>query len=164
MKNKEIAKLFQKIKSLGLFTNSKTHDKVHKKLLDDPQGADGAKFIATSGEPKDASECSECRRILPDNQFSYYQTRVKQDGTLMRSNALCRDCAKRLDADRKQVFGSETNIPEMPNKGNECPNCGRVWNNIWHRDHDYKTGKFRAWICGNCNMAKQDRRTPDPKL
>ena len=164
MKNREIAKLIQKIKSFRLFTNSKTHDKVHKNLLDNPNSVDGARFIITSGVPEGESECSECRKVVPNDQFSYYQTRVKRDGTLMRSNALCRSCTQRMNDERKRIFKEDKNIPKMPERGSKCPNCGRVWNNTWHRDHDYVAGKFRAWICGNCNMAKQDRRTPEPKL
>ncbi len=52
MKNIDIAELFRRIKSNGLFTRSDTHDKVYDKLIENPEGVDGAKFIATTGEPK----------------------------------------------------------------------------------------------------------------
>lgn len=162
MKNSEIAKLFRKIKAFDLFTNSKTHDKVYAELTNNPYGEDGAQFIATSGIPKGEWECSECRRILPDEQFSYYQTRVNSDGTLMRSNALCRECTAKLNKERKKVL-DKANIPPKPAKGSVCPKCQRKWSGNWHQDHDYKTGEFRRWLCGQCNMAEHDRRTPQPE-
>ena len=163
VKNTEILKIFKEIKKFCLFTNSKTHDRVHDELANNPEGEDGAKFIATTGVPGGEDECSECCKTLPAAQFSYYQTRVKQNGSLMRSNALCHECAKKLNQDRKEVLGVAS-TPPPPQSGDKCPNCDRVWTGNWHRDHDYKTGQFRSWLCGQCNMAKQDRRNPNPKL
>lgn len=162
--NLKILELFRKIKSLGLFTNSDTHDKVREKLVEAPEGVDGAKFIATTGEPKGTKECSHCRKVLPEDQFKYFQTRVKSDGSLMRSNALCDDCSTRINAERKAALKQQSDaIPPKPATGSICPNCNREWTGNWHRDHDYETNEFRHWLCGNCNMAKQDRRTPNPK-
>lgn len=165
VKNAEILKIFKRIKKFGLFTNSKTHDRVYDALANNPEGEDGAKFIATTGVPVDEYECSECRKTLPATQFSYYHTRVKQDGSLMRSNALCHECTKKLNQERQRDLGAaQDEIPPQPQPGDKCPNCDRVWTGNWHRDHDYETGQFRSWLCGQCNMAKQDRRNPNPKL
>jgi len=164
LKNSEIAKLFRRIKKLGLLTNSKTHDKVYQKLIDSPNEFGGAKFIATTGEPAGVYECRECRRNLPAGKFRYYQTRVDKDGALWRSNALCSDCSKRLDSERAAVMKArKENIPPKPKSGDACPNCKRRAPGAWHRDHDYETSEFRGWICGNCNMAKQDKRNPKQK-
>jgi len=164
MKNSEIAKLFRKIKSFGLFTNSRTHEKVYKKLVSNPDGDDGARFIATTGIPEGEWECSECRRQLPADRFRYFQTRVKGDGSLMRANALCDDCSAKLNRERAKLLSdAEDDIPPTPVSGAKCPRCGRSWPGKWHLDHDYNTGKFRRWLCGNCNMTQSDRRTPAPE-
>ncbi|MDD9883382.1 MAG: endonuclease domain-containing protein [Gammaproteobacteria bacterium] len=164
MKNSEIAKLFRKIKSLGLFTNSRTHEKVYKKLKENPSGEDGAQFIATTGVPEGKKECSKCGKVLPTARFSFYQTRVGSDGALLSANAVCDKCSKELAAERREAFRKDkSKIPPKPKAGDKCPKCKRAWFKTWHRDHDYKTGKFRRWLCGQCNMAQHDRRTPDPK-
>jgi len=164
MKNSEIAKLFRKIKSFGLFTNSRTHEKVYKALVKNPSGHDGARFIVTTGVPKGKKECSKCRKLLPTAQFSLYQTRVDKDGALMTVNAVCKECTKELAAKRQESFRkSKSEIPPKPKSGDKCPKCKRAWSNTWHRDHDYKTGEFRRWLCGQCNMAQHDRRTPAPE-
>lgn len=164
MKNSEIAKLFRKIKSFGLFTNSRTHEKVYKKLVENPSGEDGARFIVTTGVPEGKKECRECRKLLPTARFSFYQTRVGASGALMSANAVCDNCSKKLAAARKKVFRKDkSKIPPKPKAGDKCPRCKRAWTGNWHRDHDYQTGKFRRWLCGNCNMTQSDRRTPDPE-
>lgn len=166
MKNRDIAALFRHIQENGLFTNAaKMIGRVYDKLISDLDGEDGAKFIPTLGEMQAPAECSECRKMLPWDRFTYYQARVKSDGTLMRSNALCKSCSEKLNLARKKDLGNEKeNIPAKPKSGDVCPNCSRKWTGNWHRDHDYKTGEFIAWICGQCNMAMQDRRTPNQKL
>ena len=162
MKNSEILEIFEQIREGGLFTNSDTHDKVREYLRANPDGEDGAQFIATLGMPMGKDECSKCRKVLPVDQFGYYQTRVKDDGTLMRANALCKSCRKADADERKEVFERDAHkIPPEPKPGSVCPICKRPWRGKWHRDHDHKTGKFVQWLCGQCNMAMHNGRTPD---
>ena len=158
-----IQKIIALCRKFGLFTQA-TATKRAIKRFEDEEG--DIKVILTSGEPPGVRECSECRKTLPADQFGYYQSRVSQDGYMMRANALCRACREKLDNDRRGVLTAADKsgkIPPKPQEGSKCPNCGRAWTGNWHRDHDYKTGEFRRWICGQCNMAAQDRRTPNPK-
>lgn len=162
MKNRDILKLFEQIRANDLFTNSDTHDKAREYLRANPDGENGAQFIATLGMPAGTHECSRCRNMLPGDQFGYYQTRVKADGTLMRSNALCKACREADAAERKQVFAKGAHaIPPRPASGEVCPKCKRAWTGNWHRDHNRKTGEFVQWLCGQCNMAMHNGRTPD---
>ncbi|MGR3914772.1 MAG: hypothetical protein OD918_09720 [Gammaproteobacteria bacterium] len=162
MKNHEILKIFEQIEKNDLFTHSLTHENAREHLRNDPDGDDGAQFIATLGMPDGVDECSKCRKMLPAGQFRYYQTRVKSDGTLMRANALCKSCGGADAAERAMIFAKEAHkIPPRPKSGDICPKCNRAWNGIWHRDHNRKTDEFEQWLCGQCNMAMHNGRTPD---
>ncbi len=160
--NEQILEIFQQIENAGLFTNSQTHDIVRQALISNPAGKNGARFIITLGTPTGTAECRECSRKLPADQFGYYQTRVKSDGTLMRFNALCLSCRDKSAAETRRALADQReNIPPRPEPGSICPHCNRRWPGNWHRDHDHSTGKFLGWICGNCNMAFQNGRTPE---
>lgn len=52
--------------------------------------------------------------------------------------------ARRSYHKRKQELGKTCPIKE-------CPICLKVKKLVW--DHDHATGKFRGWICRQCNAA-----------
>ena len=161
MTNEQILAIFQQIQDAGLFTNSRTHAVVRDALLLNPTGEDGAQFIVTTGTPTNTAECRECRQLLPADQFGYYQTRVKSDGTLMRSSALCLACRDEDATERRRAFSDQqANIPPRPESGSVCSHCNRTWRGNWHRDYDHNSGEFLGWKCGNCNRAFQNGRTP----
>ena len=157
MDKNEILEILDKLKGAGLFTRSKTHDKVIERYRD--EDAEIALVIVTNGIPPGFNHCRECKENLPSDQFSYYQTRVDQRGYLSRSNAVCHSCSKKIGDKRKMILDKEKDaIPEKPRPGSICPNCERAWQGNWHRHHDDVTEKFIKWLCGNCNMALQDQR------
>ena len=141
----------------GLFTNTRSNRIALERFKSGK--SDTIKVIVTNGVPAGTSECSQCRKQLDDEEFSYYQARVNKRGYLSRSNALCRACSGRLNAERKEIL-DQADIPPKPAKGGVCPKCNRKWWDSWHRDHSYETEKFRGWIYGNCNMRASDRRNP----
>ncbi len=145
------------IKELNLFTNSKTHDVVIDRFENDPD-RETVNYIATSGYPKEEMQCRECGYMLPSDWFSFYQTRVSQDGYLMRSNAICKVCAEEINQKRKGVLDGSI-IPDKPKSGSVCPNCNRIWKGNWHRHH--VEDEFKEWWCGICNMAHQDQRNAE---
>lgn len=154
---KEILKIINVLKKHNLLTNSNTHERVIERF--EKHNSEVLKFIVTNGIPEGINQCRECKENLSTDQFSYYQLRVDSKGFLMRSNALCSQCSKESDKERKKVLDEfKDQIPSKPKKGTRCPNCQRAWSGTWHRHHDKKTKKFVKWLCGNCNMALQDQR------
>lgn len=145
---KEIIKELQK---RGLITNAKSNDIVLNTL----DLNENLKIILTRGIPTKNMECRECRNMLSPDKFSYYLSRVDQNGFLMRSNALCDVCTIKSNSQRKKVLDI-ADIPPKPKKGSECPNCNRSWSGNWHRHHE--GDDFISWMCGHCNMSLSDQR------
>ena len=141
----------------NLLTNSKGNELIVSNLSSE----DDVQVILTYGLPKGCNECRECGEYLESQNFSYYMNRVDQHGYLMRSNALCNDCGKKSNNERKKVFESAI-IPKKPKKGSECPHCNRKWSGNWHRHH--KGDQFINWLCGHCNMSFSDQRNKNSNI
>ena len=159
-----ILELVKRFKENGKFMNSDANKKVVKAL---EEGSDDFNFALTFGLPDtlshDKHKCSRCNQLKTENNFSFYKSRIGSDGYLMRSNALCTECAKSSNKRRQQtlqVAHDNGEIPEMPKDGDTCPHCQREWHGKWHRHHDDVNHKFIDWLCGNCNMSFHDQRTP----
>jgi hypothetical protein len=151
LKSVSNAEILKELSKRGLITNSKSNTLILNTLTDDSE----FNIILTKGLPKEKMECRECRNHLTPEHFNYYLSRVDQNGYLMRSNALCNDCALKSNKQRKQVLNSAI-IPSKPKKGDECPNCKRHWTGNWHRHHE--DNDFISWLCGHCNMSFSDQR------
>lgn len=143
--------LIMEIYRRGLLTGSKTNFHIIKELNENSN----ISVILTKGKPEEKMECRECRKYLDSSHFSYYLSRVDQHGFLMRSNALCDECAKKSNKQRKNVLDN-SQIPSKPKKGSQCPHCERSWYGNWHRHHE--GDKFIEWLCGHCNMSFSDQR------
>lgn len=151
IKNIDTKDLILELYRRELMTNSKSNDSIVNNI----NTANDVKVILTYGLPNDCMECRECGECLDPKNFSYYMSRVDQNGYLMRSNALCNNCGKHSNAQRKKVFENSI-IPKKPKKGSECPHCGRKWSGNWHRHHE--GDDFINWLCGHCNMSFSDQR------
>jgi hypothetical protein len=143
--------IIKELNERGVLTNAKSNDNILKTL----DLNDNLKIILTKGLPIKKLECRECRVSLDPEYFSYYLSRVDQNGYLMRSNALCNKCASISNSQRKKVLDI-AEIPLKPKKGEECPNCNRSWFGNWHRHHEGDS--FISWLCGHCNMSFSDQR------
>jgi hypothetical protein len=104
-------------------------------------------------EDEDSEEtkvCSKCSQNKPLFDFGN-----SNGGNYKRSE--CRECTRKL---RKQVQEISKNIPPPP-LDYVCPICERDESLVkgkggkktgsWCKDHNHKTGKFRAYICHECN-------------
>jgi hypothetical protein len=141
--------IMKELSKRNLLTNTKSNNVI----LND--NIDNVKLILTMGIPQENLECRECLQLLPSTQFTFYQGRVDKNGYLMRSNALCVECSKKINNGRTQVFKNSKEIPK-PKKGDVCQKCERSWSGNWHKHHvdDVVIG----YICGHCNMSLSDQR------
>ena len=81
-----------------------------------------------NGKPPGLHECSKCLKMLDNSHFKYYKHRVNKKGYLLRSNALCSECVKITNKERKTTLDKATKnneIPPKPLPGDICPNCKR---------------------------------------
>lgn len=141
--------LIKELHERGFMTNSFSNDLILSGNFET------FKVILTHGEPKTEMKCRQCRLKKPSDQFRFYQARVDSNGYLMRSNALCNECSKKSNSERKKVLDSAI-IPKKPKSGDICVNCNREWTGNWHRHHE--EDRFVAYICGHCNMSFSDQR------
>jgi hypothetical protein len=135
--------LLMELSKRDLFTNTKSNSTIMSSDLEN------VKLILTMGMPEDLLECRECLQFLPSTQFSFYQGRTDKNGYLMRSNAICVSCSKKINESRNKVFKNSRKIIK-PKKGDICPKCERSWNGNWHKHHIDDT--VIGYICGHCNM------------
>lgn len=90
--------------------------------------------------------CSKCNVQKPVEAFGR-----SSGGRYLRPE--CRDCVNELTRQRmylKKQYG-------QPPPGYLCEGChtdnpGRN-SATWCIDHDHKTGKFKSWLCHDCNLA-----------
>ena len=148
----DVVDLIQELENRGYLLKSESTSKVLEKVK---EGEVNFSAILTFGFPDKQLECRECLKTMDSNKFSFYLSRVDKNGFLMRSNALCTDCATESNKKRKKVFETAS-IPPKPKEGSVCNNCNRSWSGNWHRHHE--GDNFIEWLCGHCNMSFSDQR------
>lgn len=109
--------------------------------------------------------CSRCGEIKPVEEFG-----INLKGTQYRK-ANCRRCVVAIGQAYRRAHPEYQTLQyrraleqaaSRPRPDN-CEICGVVANKILHRDHNHKTGKFRGWLCGNCNRTLGHLRD-DPNM
>lgn len=88
-------------------------------------------------------KCIKCKKELPINNFS-----IRGNEGFRRTD--CKKCVKKRT---HQVVKLKKEHP-LPDKNYTCPICHRKQEEFsrgFSLDHDHLTGKFRGWLCHNCN-------------
>lgn len=96
--------------------------------------------------------CSKCNEELPVTSFTFV-------GGQGYRRTECKKCASRLQKEREFLKATT----EPPPKNYKCPICkrsekecagkGGLKSTTWVLDHNHKSGKFRGWLCHDCNRA-----------
>lgn len=61
--------------------------------------------------------------------------------------------AKWRASDRGRAFSHGVDPATIHPRPDACEVCGVTPKKTLHFDHDHATGKFRGWLCHNCNVA-----------
>lgn len=103
-----------------------------------------------SEESIETKTCAKCKIILPMTAFG-----KASGGNYYRGE--CKACARDLMISREKAKLEAPKIKE----NHICPICQRTEEQVrnrggkksgsWCCDHSHTTGKFRGWICHDCN-------------
>lgn len=100
--------------------------------------------------PPGQTECSVCKVIKENSQFSFYLNRHTDNGYRLMTNTNCIDCQKVRSKERSAIKKKFKNI-KPPEFGEPCELCKQPVYRNWQLDHCHETGEFRGWLCKQCN-------------
>jgi hypothetical protein len=86
--------------------------------------------------------CKVCKIEFPLSEIVISMTGSKK----VHYKNICRTC----HAYNNKIVEGLRKIHPYPDENYSCPIC-KSKTKKWYLDHDWSTGKFRAWLCNNCN-------------
>lgn len=101
-------------------------------------------------------ECRICSAEKPLSEFHKCSSEKVVDGKIYpaKHRSECKECrrigGKAYSAAAEKLM--RQNKIEKPPLGTPCENCGKTDQKLLF-DHCHETGKFRGWLCYQCNTA-----------
>ena len=117
----------------------------------------GEGFINMTG----SATCTDCNLTKTNNNFTFYKNRVNPITKLcLYTNKKCHDCIKNYNIHKKKSEKElkDNNITRpIPSLESpyHCDNCHKAitTTRTIQLDHCHITGKFRGWLCKECNIS-----------
>ena len=120
----------------------KSCGKAVEKLLRSMRSWDDTQHYKAYGYVMSRSTCRDCGKLLTEE--NRVMKSVSKKGKQYYLNR-CKPCIVEADS----ILRTLKKENPQPPAGTKCACCGRI--DKLFCDHDHATGKFRAWICRNCN-------------
>jgi hypothetical protein len=88
-----------------------------------------------------SKQCSKCGKDKPLSEFA--PNRIGKGGRV----SWCKVCMAEHNSTARRNKAKAAGYPP----DNTCQICFQVSTKTLSLDHNHKTGKFRGWLCNNCN-------------
>ena len=75
--------------------------------------------------PKGTCECSVCKEVKDNTEFSWYKHRLTKDGYRLRVNTYCDPCAKATSKELAEIKKVLLKDHPRPEYGESCDLCGK---------------------------------------
>ena len=93
--------------------------------------------------PKGKTACTKCGKEYSNVHFGWVKRGENGDYSI--NTKVCKTCVNKnssLVYHLRKIY--------LPPTDSKCYNCRKVTKRL-NLDHDYKTGHFRGYLCGECN-------------
>jgi hypothetical protein len=93
------------------------------------------------GHVDDMIECSKCNEIKNQREYSLHSEMDQYGRRILKT--YCNPC-------HRKMASTIYYLKKKHKRATNCQICNKITSKM-NLDHDHETGKFRGWLCPNCN-------------